>query len=177
MPLLPFARLDFLDRTIKEAFYHQVDDITSGEYMSWVYFITPYDPKDWQDDSYRGEVPQIFTVDSELFSLELKKQWPSAEIQDAPSDSTMEIYWNLLPTDSIRGLDGRFQKDQQTLTIQGGIDHDLIKFIMWYRQFIPAQYKLYLFDSSSFERLELTPEIVEDQIRKFTSRYEPDEAP
>ena len=48
-------------------------------HMSSVFFIAPYDPKDWEQQDV-GEVPKIFTVDIQTFDTELKKRWPKAEI-------------------------------------------------------------------------------------------------
>lgn len=139
------------------------------EYMSGWFFITPYDPEDWQQQNI-GDVPEIFAVDIHQFGAALKRQWSEAEIQEATSDSPIAIYWNLLPMDTVKGLDGNLHSDLQTLTFKIGVDDDLIPFIVWYRQFIPDRYKLYLFHHNSFERLELTLATGEDRIRQFVAR-------
>jgi len=145
--------------------------------MSGVFFITPYDPKDWQQQNF-GDVPKIFAVDIHQFGAALKRQWPAAEIREASADSPIAFDWNLLPTDTIRGLTGSLHSDLETLTIHSGVQHDLIPFIVWYRRFIPGENTLYLFHHSAFERVELTLETGEDQIRNFLyRRHEPDEKP
>src|SRR5258708_5801833 len=116
--------------------------------MSGVFFITPYDPKDWQDHNI-GEVPQIFLIDIQIFGAELRKSWPDAEIRFPAPDDSVTIYWDLSPA----GLSGSLFPDHQTLTIVRGIQQNLVEFINWYRLFIPSQHKLYLFRDYSFERL------------------------
>ena len=83
----------------------------------------------------------------------------------------MFIDWNLLPTNSILGLRGSIQSDHETLTISTGISHDLAEFILWYRRFIPREYNLYLFGSSSFERIELTQETSAESILTFIEAH------
>jgi len=134
--------------------------------MAEIFFIAPYDPKDWEKRD-AGEVPRVFVVDIEKFSVQLKTRWPNAEIRYLPTDAKVLIDWSLLPADNANGLNGSLFSDYETLTIETGVEHDLVEFILWYRQFIPYEHNLYLFRSSSFERLELILNSSDVEVRKF----------
>lgn len=77
---------------------------TNRKYMSGVFFIAPYDPKDWEQQA-TGEVPKIFAVNVQKFGTALKKRWLQAEIRDAPPDSPVMIYWGLMLDQASQRLD------------------------------------------------------------------------
>jgi len=134
--------------------------------MAGVLFITPYDPKNWEQRD-AGEVPKIFAVDVEEFKVQLKNRWPTSEIRYAPSDAQVLIDWSLAPTDSAYGLNGSLFSDHETLTIETGVENNLVEFILWYRKFIIYKYKLYIFNDVSFERLELTDKTDASEVKTF----------
>lgn len=138
--------------------------------MGSIWHIVPYDPVTWSDN-YSGPA-EAKTSNLQLrfsyFVAALRSHWPDAEIYapfgwSIPSDGA--------DGDSSRLYGGFSGKGNQILTF--GIYHDqsfllLPHFVIWYRNYVPEQHRLYLFNENGFpDRLSITLKTSVKEVNSF----------
>jgi hypothetical protein len=95
--------------------------------------------------------------------IHLTKNWPTAELRDLPNGS---LEWRLDPqTDS--GSYGSLWGTLDTVSLWLGSTHVFEDFIIWYRDFVPLQQPLYLFNSSDDTPFELTANTTVRDVRRY----------
>ena len=127
--------------------------------MSASYYITPYDPIHWKDENSPG-VESALVVKFWDFSQAARSKWPS--YKDYPFFS-----WAILFDDGVEIRGNFYGKGYQILALEGTGNH-FNQFVAWYRTYIPAEYKLFLFVEGHWDSLELTDEITEKDVGQFT---------
>ena len=133
--------------------------------MSTTFFITPFDPKAWEDPDDTSPKPTSdLCIKPSEYREALLLRWP--EITFAHE---YPLRWELPPeTEQYAGLWGQLQDNQQIVGFGTGPKKSFIDFILWHRIIIPAQYQLFLFNSSSWDSLILTRDTTEQDIISFT---------
>jgi hypothetical protein len=128
----------------------------------------PYDPKAWENPDDTTEKPTSdLQIDRELFRAKLLEHWGESRFSEAPAWT----YWRLSHEADPLGssMEVNLQANQQIVSFSSGPKHVFLEFIQWYRAFVPAEYALYLSNSSSWwDSLLLTPETTEQDIVDFT---------
>jgi hypothetical protein len=125
--------------------------------MATRWYITPYDPVHWKDEHSSG-VESELVVNVWDFSQQARAKWPS--YQDYPIHS-----WDIIE-DGVE-ISGNFDgKGFQILTLEG-TGNLFNQFVTWYRTYIPAKHKLFLFIEGSWDSLELVDGITDDDVGQF----------
>jgi len=128
--------------------------------MSITFFVIPYKPTEWK------------TADSDLrinideFQEKLVQAWPTAKFELTPENG---LLWSI-PEDSSAGFFGGIQSDHQIISFGPGGWKTFKDFILWYRLFIPLEYRLFFFNSSSWNSLEITSIVTREDIDNFLSQ-------
>jgi len=132
--------------------------------MSTSWFITPYDPKAWEDPDDTSEKPiSDLKINPVQFGLALKTQFLGINFE--PYEWVWKFPDKLNQVIISFGMRGMLHEDQQIISFD--INEGVVEFILWYRQFISDKYRLYFFNSSSWERLELTQNTSAQAIIRF----------
>ena len=125
--------------------------------MSIQFFITPYEPSEWEMSS----------IDLKIDLIEMKRnfleRWPNAEFSSTPKGG---LTWNIREENSA-GFFGSVQHNLQIVSFNPGNWRTILDFIIWYREFVPPIYKLFLFNSTSSNSLELTPNTTRETVSRF----------
>lgn len=143
--------------------------------MSVRFFITPYDPATWKDENAHIEKPTSdLSIDVSKYAQELRKRWPNAEIHltVVDDDLTYLLDWRLPPESGVSGLPGQLQNDHQVVSFGTGPKDSFLDFILWHRAFVPSYYQLFLFNSSSWNSLELKMDTTKRDIGSFVGIVE-----
>jgi hypothetical protein len=79
-------------------------------------------------------------------------------------------YFSLRNENDLQGgyLEVYLQNQGQVVAFNPGPKNVFVEFVLWYREFVHARYPLYLFNSSSWDRLLLMPSTSEPDIIDFT---------
>lgn len=132
--------------------------------MSTPFFITPYDPKAWEDPNDDSEKPTSdLEIDPTEYQEKLLEQWSYTVFLEPVSSPPPPLEWRLKKSEGDVGLFGGLQRNLQVVWMRTPYE----EFFVWHRSIIPPEYPLYLFNSSSWDRLELTLETTEDDIKDF----------
>lgn len=132
--------------------------------MSISYFIVPFDPLLWKDAAPSPPPRADLYIDPTAYAEALQRQWPYARVSIPPEASAYLLWWEL-NTESERGIVGGLQTDHQCVSF--GLGSQFVEYIVWHRQLVPGRNQLFLHHSSSWDRLELTPNLSERGIRHF----------
>lgn len=132
--------------------------------MSIHFIVTPYDPIDWENQT------SDLSIEAEQFSDSLKKQWPNVTIEITTNGG---LKWNI-PLDESAGFFGALQSNKQVITFGPGDWIFFREFVMWYRNQVPDNYTLYLFNSSSTDNLPITTSTVIEDVNDFVDRSKSD---
>ena len=127
--------------------------------MSTRYVITPYDPQLWEDEKSPGGMSSL-VINFRDFSRAAQAKW-----------STYKNYpyfsWEISFNDGTVLSGGFTGPNHQILAIEKPYAH-FGEFVAWYRTYISASYKLFLFVEGSWSSLELSGGITEADISQFT---------
>src|SRR5262245_34373001 len=132
--------------------------------MSIRWYITPYDPKHWEDPEDTSEKPTSdLYVDPEIFYHYVAEH--QVEIVYYTGSKTPTTY-------KVTSSDGFFVRinlyhKNQIFSLTNNPIPPFFNFILLYRAFIPTTYRLYFFNSSSWESLELRLATTRQDIREF----------
>lgn len=133
--------------------------------MSVTFFIGPFDPALWADGPPTEPPISNLCIDSQDYGRKLRKHWPYANVYIPPVPSSFLLRWELNEPDR-RGILGGLQNQHYVSFGWAGVN--FIEFILWHRSVIPAIYSLFLFNSSSWDYLELKLDTTEQDIVDFT---------
>lgn len=137
--------------------------------MSISYFITPYDPKAWKDPADTNPKPTSdLRIDLEDFAGKLKEHWPGLLVEE--EHPIENLHWTFPLPPEIEGYfagAGGALYGQQIISLTRDYDGVFQGFLLWYRAYVPATYRLWFFNSSSWDRLELTRDTSEADILGF----------
>ncbi len=141
--------------------------------MSNSCFITPYDPKAWEDPDDKREKPKSdLKIWREIFRTALIDRWTSAEVQEDYFGGWILTKGKATPqgiSDEVRIL---LHDDHQVVSFNNHLSPLTLEFILWYREFVPERYPLYFFDSTSWDRLLLTTKTSAADIAAFFNRWD-----
>lgn len=133
--------------------------------MAVAFFIAPYEPMSSE------KAPSDLRIDPFEYQEKILGRRPNAEIETTP-DSSEGLSWRLPSEGNISGLRGRLQGNQQVVEFGTGPKSSFVEFILWHRALVPASYQHFLFNSNSWDRLELTPDTTGQDIVDFTGVVE-----
>ena len=123
------------------------------------FFISPYDPKEWET------AKSDLRIDPNWYRDLLLEKWPEVIFFET-SPSVYLLNWELSisqdPTGSVGGIDG-LQTNQQIVSMSTPFE----EFFLWHRRIIPGLYRLYLFNDGSWDSLELKADTIIEDIRQF----------
>ena len=135
--------------------------------MSTSFFIGPIDPTSWYTEESSDQKPTSdLMIDPNLYRVELMKRWPFADIGEGGEHYA--LFWKL-DTEAGLGPEGGLQSDLQHVSFRYS-DLTFVDFVLWHRRFVPSQYVLYLFNSSSAPRhLVLHSEVTVGDVELYLS--------
>ena len=129
--------------------------------MSNRYYITPYDPALWKDENAQGATSDLIIKFMD-FSQKAKSKW--ASFQSYPPFS-----WTIFSGEKSEVMGSFRGEGQQILALSQPFEAKYFaEFIVWYRQYTPSNYELFLFAEGSWDSLKLTSETTEADIIQFT---------
>jgi hypothetical protein len=133
--------------------------------MSTHYFIGPIDPLSYTDNSSESKPVCDLQIDPVDYRQKLMERWPSATEWESPGFAG-EVRWDL-DEYNLHGVEVSLNTDLQHVGFSsGGIN--FLEFIMWHRLYVSENFKLYLYNDSSFpEHLVLDSGISEDKVIDF----------
>ena len=133
--------------------------------MSVIFYITPVDPKAWEDPKDTREKPTSnLHIDRENFRAALLQRFSKAIEHDSK-------YWILYSEDHQRGIEcylSRVEPEGYNYISFSPYGFNFIEFILWFRRFVSLNHTLYLFNSSSWDRLILTENTTFEEVKNFT---------
>jgi hypothetical protein len=130
--------------------------------MSISWFITPYDPKHWEDPDDASEKPTSdLAIEPQDFYRYLEKHLPGI-VPHVPYETTYE-----LRSGDRTEVYVSLYHHYQIISLSNNPIPAFFDFILLYRAYVPATYRLFYFNSSSWESLELKPETTKRDIRYF----------
>jgi len=131
-------------------------------------FITPYDPKAWEDPDDKSEKPKSdLKIWREVFRTALIDRWTPSEVQESYFGGWVLTKGKATPqgiSDEVRVL---LHDDNQVVSFYNHLTPLILEFILWYRKFVPKRYSLYYFDSTSWDSVLLTEETTEQDLIAF----------
>jgi hypothetical protein len=137
--------------------------------MSTSFFITPVDPKAWEDPNDTSPKPTSdLWIDVQTYREGLARRWEGIIFRNSDA-SRMKLSWELpLEEKWYGGLQGDLHEDQQSISFGTGPKKSFIDFILWHRSFVLDKYLLFLSNSSSWDSLKLMRDTTEQNIVEFT---------
>ncbi|MBZ0286146.1 MAG: hypothetical protein K8I30_00925 [Anaerolineae bacterium] len=132
--------------------------------MSITWFITPYDPKFWEDPDDMSEKPTSdLHIDFFIYYKRLLEKWPEATIENSGESYHAYLICN---ADSLSLRVSLFSKNQ-IIAIDNNPTPCFFEFVLFHRLYVPINYPLYFFNSSAWDSLELKADTTEKDIRQF----------
>jgi len=132
--------------------------------MSITWFVTPYDPKHWQDPLDRGKKPTSdLHVDGSEFYQFARSRVP--ELVDYNPGASFSMY--KISNDDGTTLRVNLYQGNQIISLDNTPTPPFFDFVLAYRAFVSAQYPLFFFNSSSWDSLQLTSKTTKQDLRKF----------
>jgi hypothetical protein len=134
--------------------------------MSTTYFIAPYEPESWVDSADQSEKPSsdLVIIGTE-YSDKLVSRWPEAHIHPVPHGI---IEWNIpSEPDPFDSLVGHLQHNRQIVAFNQNGSNLFYDYILWHRTVIPQTYRLFFFDDTGWDSLELTTTTSQQEIISF----------
>ena len=123
------------------------------------FFIAPYEPKEWKTSQ------SDLRINPDWYRARLLEKWPYVIFFDT-SPNVYLLNWELSitqdPSGSVGGIGG-LQTNQQIVSMSTPFE----EYFLWHRQIIPGKYRLYLFNDSSWDSLELTADTTIEDIQDF----------
>ena len=127
--------------------------------MSIHFFITPYPALEWE--SARSDL-EIVPDD---FAESFLKKWPNAKLEFTVAGG---ILWQVSEKEGV-GFFGELQANKQIVSFEPGNWTTFFDFVIWYREYVAKQYRLFFFNSSSWDSLEITSQTMKREINEFLS--------
>jgi hypothetical protein len=128
--------------------------------MPTTYFLSPFQPPAWN-----GETNLHINLDEYL--RQLSQTWRDAKIAINPTSETYIASWEI-PTKSDNCIIGGLQKGQTIISCQGS-PRGVATFVIWHRQNISSEQRLFLFDESLYLNMELTAGLtLEDIVQRIS---------
>ena len=129
------------------------------------FFIAPYepseDPADWEDLRHRSDL----SIDPEEYRQLLIERWPSTTFFQRSDISPLE--WEIRVEEPDQsgayGTIGMLHGDLQVVSVETPFE----EFFLWHREIISNEHRLFLFNDSSYESLELTEQTTLREIQEF----------
>jgi hypothetical protein len=129
------------------------------------FFIAPYEPT---DDPSRWEALKTTSdlrIDPTWYREQLVRRWADIEFFEIPSPRP--LHWSLYTKaeggELIPQGSGSLQANLQVISMGTPVE----EFFLWHRSIIPRNYRLFLFNDSSWDSLELTPGTTIEEISRF----------
>jgi len=120
------------------------------------FFIAPYEPQRWET------AKSDLQIDPDWYRKRLLERWPGIVFSKiSPEDYLLE--WGIPVSTAGAAIHGGLQTNQNIVDL----DTPFEEFFLWHRQIIPGQYRLYLFNDSSWGSLELTVDTTIEEIQQF----------
>lgn len=138
--------------------------------MSVKFFIGPFDPKLWEDPNAPPDPKPVSSlrIDPAAYKMALFERWPTAK--ELSFENIKGAVWWRLNKHNLCGVEVRLQNNLQYVSISsGGIN--FIEFILWHRAYVPAEYKLFLFNDSGWDSLVLTSATTKEEVVQFTGYH------
>ncbi|MDH5606809.1 MAG: hypothetical protein OEY93_07970 [Anaerolineae bacterium] len=129
------------------------------------FIITPYEPTDDPSKWEALRTASDLKINPAEYKRQLLRKWPDAEFFNVTKELPLQWCLDVKLKDSsvIPGAIGSLSSDLQTISI----DTPNTDFFFWHRKVIPNKYKLFLFNTSAWDSLELTSSTTVEEIRKF----------
>lgn len=129
------------------------------------FFIAPYEPTDDPEKWEELKTASNLKIDPVSYRQQLLQQFPHTKF--FRTSDTLALQWSLyietkegdIVPSSIAALHG----DYQVVSL----DTPCEEFFLWHRSVIPSEHALFLFNSSSWDSLELTSETTLEEIQRF----------
>jgi hypothetical protein len=126
--------------------------------MTTGFFVAPYRPTDWQTAA------SSLRIDPERYRSLLKEKWGD-NIRFLQEEHSA-LAWDLRfysEDGTTQGSFGRLFGDLQIVALETPYE----EFFLWHRSVIEGDHRLFLFNASSPESLELGSDTTMDEIRRF----------
>lgn len=129
------------------------------------FFITPYEPTDDETKWKALKTASDLRIDPVLYKQQMLERWP--DTQFFSTSEKMALQWSLYTRSGegtlIPGGIGSLYGNLQIVAMETPNE----AFFLWHRSVIPDEYPLFLFNSSSWNSLKLTPDITIETIERF----------
>ena len=129
------------------------------------FFIAPYEPTDDPNKWEELKTASNLKIDPVSYRQRLLEKWPYTKF--FRTSDTLALQWSLyietkegvIVPGSVAALHG----DYQVVSL----DTPYEEFFLWHRSVIPSVHALFLFNSSSWDSLELTSETTLKETQRF----------
>ena len=136
--------------------------------MSTIFFIAPYTRENWIDafDSGQEVSNSDLQISPENYKQALSQRWPLTQFKQS---DTLALGW-ILPSDraSFSGMRGHLYQNLQVVSFGGTYKALFVDFILWHRAYVPAPQRLYIFNSSEEQSVEIKADANTDDIIDIT---------
>ncbi|HLC05912.1 MAG TPA: hypothetical protein VJK02_22990 [Anaerolineales bacterium] len=125
------------------------------------FFVIPYRPEEWE------HAKSDLRILPDTYGESLRNRWPDIRVYLPPDDSPYALRWE---TKGRAGeiVEGGLQRDLQTVAITPASKSVLSEFVLWHRNQVPKQYRLFMTRENSTDSLELRAETNEQEIDEFS---------
>jgi hypothetical protein len=131
--------------------------------MSVTFFISPFEPKLWQ--SGQPEPTSSLHIDFADYRENLLARWPHTREYDSALFAG-GVHWSI-DSQYVHGADISLDTTCQHVACgRGGANW--LEFILWHREYVPDEHKLYLYHTSDVtDTLLLAPDTTKQQLADF----------
>ncbi len=128
--------------------------------MSTNFFITPYKPKD-------VILFGCFELNLNEYRAKLLAKWQDIEFFPSITDNVV-LFWRILkPQQEGEYLSSFYQLLSDLQTVTFGFDYLNAEFVHWQRSLVDPKCKLYFYNDSSFQPIEITYVMSLDEIQEI----------
>jgi hypothetical protein len=123
------------------------------------FFVAPYEPSEWRESH------SDLRIDPTFYKERMLERWPETKFFQTSPDVPLQWMINIRDKSGVgvHGTIGMLHNDFQVVSC----DTPFEEFFVWHRSLMPSKYKLFLFNDSSCESLELKPETSLDEVKQF----------
>ena len=125
------------------------------------FVMAPYKPSEWQSNISISDL----RIDPAIYMEQLLKKWPNAQLLH--TSANFPLQWILYTESGAHSLDSRGVGSLHSNLQVVYLDTPYEEFFLWHRSVIPARYRLFLFNVSSLDSLEITSNMTMEDLRKF----------
>jgi hypothetical protein len=119
------------------------------------FFIAPFEPANW--DTARSNLE----IDPKVYKQQLQEEFPETEFYEISGVHLLE--WSIPSASQGARIGGALHSDRQIVSLDTPVE----KFFLWHRTVIPAKHRLFLFNESSTDSLELKSGTTLEDITRF----------